>query len=314
MCDLVSVVITTYKRETAIVQQAIDSVVNQTYSPIEVLLIDDNGKNSEYGLELKKLCSNYSNVNYLPNEQNSGAQVSRNNGILHSKGKFVAFLDDDDIWRNDKIEVQIKLFSDESIGMVYCDGYSFFDSDLSKTGVFREASIFSTPISHKLELFNDYIGSTSQAVVRRSCFEKIGMFDCEMPARQDYEMWLRISNCFTIVGSPEKLLYYRVHSGERISTNWKKCRRSYELILQKYSCDYSKNRYAKAKLLLRVFDMSMRLRDYIKALKFFFYALSVNPVCVYDVIHRKISKKSFSDYYTIPLLMKRGIIEKGQEL
>lgn len=294
---LVSVVITTYKREQKYVKEALDSVLNQTYKNIEIILVDDNGIGSEYGEALEQLCLENLNVTYLQNEKNSGAQFSRNQGIMKSKGEYVAFLDDDDIWAETKIEKQMVLFTDDSVGMVFCDGYSFEDGDMNKLGAFREVSIFDRPISHEMELFNDYVGSTSQVLIKKECFSKVGIFDCDMPARQDYEMWLRISRHYLIVGVPEPLLFYRVHSGERISKNLKKCFDSYILLLDKYKNDYKKNKYAKSKLILRLFTTSMEMKSTKNVIKYFMYAFITSPKCVIDVMRRKISKKEFNEFY-----------------
>ena len=297
MNDLVSVIITTYKRDIKYIKEAIDSVLNQTYRPIEVIVIDDNGKGTDYQKRTELLCLQYKNIIYSPNESNMGAQVSRNNGIILSKGNFLAFLDDDDIWALNKLEVQMKLFNEDDIGMVYCDGYSFVDGDKNTLLTFRDASIYDKPISHEMELFNDWIGSTSQAIIKRECFEKLGMFDIDMPARQDYEMWLRISSKYKIVGTPDKLLYYRVHIGERISTNWKKCFDSYLLILNKYRDDYDRNKYAKAKLIMRISATCIKMKDYKKALYYIAYSLCCSPKCIVDIIKRRILNKGFAEYY-----------------
>lgn len=297
MEELVSVVITTYKRDISYVREALESVINQTYSNIEIFLIDDNGENSKYSKDLAKLCQEYNNVFYRPNKKNSGAQISRNNGISYSNGKYVAFLDDDDIWRKDKIEKQVALFTEDSIGMVFCDGYSFPDGDQSTLSVFREASIYNRPITFSMELFNDFIGSTSQAIIRRSVFDIVGNFDVDMPARQDYEMWLRISKKYKIVGSPEKLLYYRVHPGDRISTNWNKCINSYLLLLDKYKKEYDLNRYAKAKLMLRLAKAYKRNKQVFKAFLYTAKAIMNSPSCFFDILKRKIQKKDFVEFY-----------------
>lgn len=294
---LVSTVITTYKRDVKYVKEALDSVVSQTYRPIEILIIDDNGIGSVYEKELRNLCSVYNNVLYLPNKMNCGAQVSRNNGIKVAKGDYLAFLDDDDIWEKTKIEKQMKLFTDDSIGMVYCDGYSFEDGDMSKLGIFREASIFDRPITYQMELFNDWIGSTSQALIRRSVLENVGYFDPDMPARQDYEMWLRISSKYKIVGCPDKLLYYRIHTGDRISTNWDKCLRSYQLIISKYSDDYNKNKYAKAKLIMYMSKISRNKGDYFKTIGYSIRAFFISPKCLLDMIERKLHSIGFAEFY-----------------
>lgn len=294
---LVSVVITTYKREKKYVKEALYSVLKQTYQNIEVILVDDNGVGSTYEEELRQLCSENQKVIYLQNKKNSGAQFSRNQGIMKSKGEYVAFLDDDDIWAETKIEKQMAMFTDDSIGMVFCDGYSFKDGDMNKLGVFREVSVFNRPISHDMELFNDYVGSTSQVLIKKECFSKVGIFDCDMPARQDYDMWLRISRDYLIVGVPEPLLFYRIHSGERISKNLKKCFDSYILLLDKYKIDYKNNKYAKSKLILRLFTTSIEMKSKKNTIKYFLYAFFTSPKCVIDVIRRKISKKEFNEFY-----------------
>lgn len=295
---LVSVVITTYRRKIGYVREAIESALGQTHQNIEVIVVDDNGEESPSSSEIAKMCESYDRVAYIRNKKNSGAQFSRNIGILSAAGEYVAFLDDDDIWAPEKIATQLRLFGDPTVGMVYCDGYSFLDDDKDKLGVFREASLFDRPISHELELFNDYIGSTSQAIIRRDCFAEVGLFDCDMPARQDYEFWLRISRRYKIVGAPEKLLYYRKHSGERISTNWSKCHESYKLILSKYRSDYDRNKYAKAKLVLRIAASAHKAGKALASVGFFLCALLISPRCVIDVVSRKVTHTAFSDYYS----------------
>ena len=302
--SLVSVVITTYRRKAECVREAIESVLGQTYQNIEVIVVDDNGEGSSYSSEIATMCELFDRVTYIRNKTNSGAQFSRNTGILSATGEYIAFLDDDDIWAPEKTEIQLSFFGDPTVGMVYCDGYSFFDDDKSNLGVFREASLFDRPISHELELFNDYIGSTSQAIIKRDCFAAVGLFDCDMPARQDYELWLRISKRYKIVGTPEKLLYYRKHSGERISTNWSKCHESYKLILSKYRSDYNRNKYAKAKLVLRIAASAYKAGRVLASVGYSLFAFLISSRCVVDVIRRKVTQTAFSDYYSDERLNK----------
>lgn len=302
---LVSAVITTYKRDSTYLKEALESVLNQTYPSIEVLVVDDNENGSAYAKAARSLCASYKGVIYIKNHKNMGAQFSRNIGILMARGSYIAFLDDDDIWAPQKIEVQMRLFEDPEVGMVFCDGYSFADGDRKHLGTFREASLFDVPISQELELFNDYIGSTSQAIVKRECFANVGLFDTEMPARQDYEMWLRVSGGgYKIVGSPEKLLYYRRHPGERISTNSEKCLNSYRLILNKYKQQFKTSAYAKAKLILRLFATAKALGRRVPAAAYFLRALLASPRCVLDVLIRNAKHVPFSDYYSRAKLAK----------
>lgn len=293
---LVSVIITTYRRGIKYVEEAVNSVQHQTYSNIEIIVVDDNGDEKGYSRNVQEMCKS-NDIVYIKNLVNRGAQYSRNIGILQARGEYIAFLDDDDLWVDEKIQEQMVYFTDPEVGMVYCDGYSFEDGNISNRWEFREASIYHKPIDLRMELFNDFIGSTSQALIKKECFAQVGMFDTELLARQDYEMWLRICKYYKVVGSPKKLLLYRSHAGKRISTDWEKCINSYRLILKKHKMDYARNLYAKAKIKLRIVDYSIKAKKYLTAISYLVSALCTSPLCVMDVVNRRIRKCSFNDYY-----------------
>lgn len=299
MEPLVTTIITTHKRQISILLEAVNSVKAQTYKNIEIIIVDDNFEDSVFRKDNLNEFACDDKITLILNSTNIGAQASRNKGVIASKGAFVAFLDDDDIWMPTKIEKQMSILnSDQDIGMVYCDGFSFFDDDITKKGTFREASVYDCPITLSLELFNDFIGSTSQVIVKKECFDLVGMFDTEMPARQDYELWLRICKSFKVIGVPEKLLLYRVHTGERISTTKKKVLESYKLVLSKHRCDFNKQRYSKSKIVLRISQSAFACRRFISGLFYAFYAFFISPSCVFDVFRRKITRKPFSIFYS----------------
>ena len=127
--DLVSVVITTYGRDVKLLSQAIQSVREQTYKEIELILVDDNGEGTEIQKKNQKMFSKSGDVCYVPNKKNSGAQFSRNIGILKSSGEYVAFLDDDDLWMPDKIEKQMEFLKDNHLDMVFTNGFRFYNKD-----------------------------------------------------------------------------------------------------------------------------------------------------------------------------------------
>ena len=287
---LVSVVITTYKRELSVLKEAIDSVVGQTYPNIEVILVDDNGEGSEYQLANKKLIDEYNGkVIYKVNKVNSGVQFSRNRGILESSGEFVACLDDDDIWTANKIEEQMKIFaSDKSIGLVYCNGYRFFDGNMEDTEPYQNYEITGENITFDMMLDDDWVGSTSHPLIRKECFAKVGVFDVNMPARQDYEMWLRIAKGgYGIVGTNQALFYYRSHRGERISTNSQKCYIGYARLLKMYRKELKKHSYAKAGRIMQLFKHSLKMKKYFRAMRHFIHAFFVNPKKVMKMAGRK---------------------------
>lgn len=247
--DLVSVVITTCRREYKLLKEAIESVRSQTYRDIELIVVDDNGAGSPIQQDVEAALKPHQDIIYLVNATNSGAQVSRNRGILASHGEFVAFLDDDDIWAPDKIEKQMRLMQNESLDLVFCNGYRFYNNDLNDTKLYQVNFIGDRELDFATELRQDHIGSTSIPLMRKECLAQTGLFDVNMPARQDFDMWIRFCKYFRVKGINEPLFYYRYHSGERITSSYKKELRSYRLLLRKYAEDFAKDKVAKSNML-----------------------------------------------------------------
>ena len=277
MCKLISVVVTTYGRDIALVKQAIESAFNQTYSNLEIILVDDNGVGSKLQMENQVEFANIPRLKYIANVHNSGAQVSRNIGILNANGEFIAFLDDDDYWDKTKLEKQLNVF-EENIGLVYCNGYIIKGETGEIIREYQSIDSFKSEVQFKDLLYNDYIGTTTQAVVRKECFATCGLFDYEMPARQDYEMWLRISRYFKTIGVNEFLFYHRIHEGEQISKNIEKRFNGYYRIFKKYREDYKFEKKAKVKCLLRLSLLCKRRKCFGAMISFFVRAFIKNPL------------------------------------
>ncbi len=119
----VSVIIPTYKRSDML-PRAIDSVLNQTYKNIEVIVVDDNDPNTEWRKRTQELMQRYRDDNrvvYIMHTQNSNGSVARNTGIKYSTGTIIAFLDDDDTFCSTKIEKQVNaLFQQPAFHANYC--------------------------------------------------------------------------------------------------------------------------------------------------------------------------------------------------
>ena len=286
----VSVIITTYGRDIKIVKDAVESADNQTFGNLEVIIIDDNGYGTEKQLENQKFFSEsrYRRVSYFYNKKNEGVQFSRNRGILESEGGFVAFLDDDDVWLKDKIEKQMKLMQvTDNCGMVFCDGYYMLNDGELTTKKDHNPDAFKQDITHRMLLMNDYIGTTSQALISKEALAKGGLFDIELPARQDYEMWLRISKNYTLVGVNEPLYYYRVHEGVQISKSSNKAYIGLSIILRKYADEYKEYPEAKARLLLKMAKRKKDMGEPLKTVGFVIKAVFTSPIYIY----RRVAKK-----------------------
>ena len=247
MNELVSAVVTTCRRKKEIVLRAVKSIIEQTYPHIEIIVVDDSGDDYDGRDEVKKAVlglksSTDKEIFYFENEKRSGACVARNVGLDNCRGEFVAFLDDDDEWRADKIEKLIAAFTDDTV-MVYSNCLNVYD----KTGEskiahdykeFRSGYVYPELINH------NFIGSTSIPLIRTRSLKEAGGFDPLMRSAQDFDAWLRISKVGGIGFLNEPLTVYHVHAGERITADPQKKIDGLERINAKNAEYLKKNRKA----------------------------------------------------------------------
>ena len=224
----VSVVIPTHNR-ASFLQAAIQSVLNQTFQDFEVIVVDDASED-----QTAEVVRRFSEprIWYIRHEINKGQGASRNDGIRRASGEYIALLDDDDEWLPEKLAKQVALLDSSSsqVGMIYT-WYSQIDAS-SKRVIGRVIPEKRGRVFEELCL-NNWIGTCSTVLVRRVCFETVGVFDEELAAGADYDMWLRIAKEFDIDYIREPLVLYNVH-GNRISTNYDSMIRGMEAMSEKY--------------------------------------------------------------------------------
>jgi glycosyltransferase involved in cell wall biosynthesis len=208
---LVSVIVPTYNRRQLICQ-TIDSVLAQTYSHLEIIVVDD-GSTDGTGELLKERYSSEPRVRYIW-QQNAERAAARNTGIKAARGAFVAFLDSDDLWVPHKLASQLPLFdADPSLIMVY-SGCSWVDSQLRTVQNF----VLPTDVGQQRYLFERLVYANTipcaTVVVRRGVFEQVGFFD-EAPRlipKEDWSMWTRIARAGPVGYVPACLSVYRMHA------------------------------------------------------------------------------------------------------
>jgi glycosyltransferase involved in cell wall biosynthesis len=182
----VSVVIPTYN-SAAMVEEAIESVLAQTYRDFEIVVIDDGSTdNTEH--VVKRFAGR---IHYFK-QKNEGVSAARNAGIKKSRGQYIAFLDSDDLWLPEKLAEEIPLLdADPQLGLVYCD-WAVVSGD-----ALLQASYLKGLGASSGYVFDDLIQSgfilTSGVVVRRACLDNVGDFDKSLAIAQDYDLWLRVS-------------------------------------------------------------------------------------------------------------------------
>ena len=191
MDELVSVIIPTYNREDTICR-AIDSVLNQTYTNIEVIVIDDGSADGTLDI-LEK----YGDKIRFWMQSHKGANAARNRGIQEANGKYIAFQDSDDEWFPEKIRTQLFYMQAYGFKACYCP-FERYDGENSKIFPVDYEDIKKYEGKLKEILRKNNVISTQTLVVEREIFNCIGLFDEEMPRLQDYELALRIIQKYRI--------------------------------------------------------------------------------------------------------------------
>ena len=202
---LVSVIIPTYKRPKMI-RRAIDSVLNQTYPNIELLIVDDNVAGDEYSRSLRELLMEYTDRRLIlvEQEQHINGAAARNAGIRKARGEYIAFLDDDDYWELNKIERQLAVLRDlpAEWGGVSCK-YQRVDQDgnvIGKSAKYRDGNIY----LDILNLLTDV--TTCSLLLRHECLDKTGYFDEALRRHQDYQLLVNFTYQYKLKEVDEYLL------------------------------------------------------------------------------------------------------------
>lgn len=277
---MVSVIITTYKRSPDMLLRAINSVRNQTYTDLEILIVDDSPSEFELRKDVRATVENISDsrIKYIPLERNSGGCIARNRGINEAKGEYITFLDDDDMYLQNKLELQVAaLVKKPEAGWV--SGYSY-SCHIDGAGNILDKKLVKTQ-AHGGMVFDDlildnYIPSVS-AMVRREVIEKVGGFDEIMPAAQDLDLWLRVAAVSELVVVENPLIYQCIHEGERVTRSPKKKLKAYELIIEKNSEYMESHPVAKAKYVHNQVKYLLWLQQKPEAKKKLLEACNLNP-------------------------------------
>lgn len=195
--QLVSVIIPTYKGSDKITN-AVESVLNQTYENIEIIVVDDNGKGTENQLLTEKAMEKFKDntkVKYIAHEKNKNGSAARNTGIRASKGEFLSFLDDDDVFLPKKTAIEVAKFNtlSDEYGLVYGSFIEHMTETYSRT---LEAD--STENFLFRFLCNEIIACSSTVMIRRAVLEKVIEWDESFKRHQDLEFFARIAHNYKV--------------------------------------------------------------------------------------------------------------------
>jgi len=209
---LVSVIIPTYNR-AALVAQAVASALAQTWRDFEVLVVDD-GSSDDTAAALAPFAGQ---VTVLRRSSRGGVSAARNQGIAAARGQWLAFLDSDDLWLPEKLRRQWT-FLEAHPKLRLCQ--------TEETWVRRGVRV-NPPLSHRkmgghifLQSLARCLVSPSAVLLHRRLIEEHGSFDENLPAAEDYDLWLRLSWRYEVGLVPEPLIIKRGGHADQLSRQW----------------------------------------------------------------------------------------------
>lgn len=207
----VSVVIPTYNRGW-IVNDAVDSVLNQAFQQYELIVVDDGSTD-----DTKAILREYGDRIRVIRQANRGVSAARNRGIRAAKAPLIAFLDSDDVWLADKLSVQVAFFDNHPAAAVCQTEETWIRNGVrvnpGKRHRKRSGMIFEPSLALCLV-------SPSAVMLRKDLFETIGLFDESLPACEDYDLWLRISITHPIYLIDQPLIVKRGGHDDQLSRSW----------------------------------------------------------------------------------------------
>jgi len=211
---MISVIIPTYN-STKYIGEAINSVLRQTFTDYEIIVVDDGSTDNTKEI----IDNNFPQVRYyyLPHR---GVSRARNYGIQRARGEFIAFLDADDLWLPEKLEKQIGVFNaDQELMLVFTE-HRFFDSNGIREATFsKKERLMTGDIVKNIFLYSHVALPT--VMVRKNVFQEIGYFEENLNVAEDDNLWIRIALKFRIHLLDEVLVHCRMteNSLSRITSN-----------------------------------------------------------------------------------------------
>lgn len=215
---MVSVIITTFGANELLIR-AINSVLNQTYKDLEVIVVDDNNPGTFERLKTEKMMSRYSldtRVKYIRHERNQNGAAARNTGIERANGSYLAFLDDDDLYLPKRVEVAVEILDRRRDLAGVCFGVvKVFKQQITSVETVETGHIMTIQDM----LIGPAIGSGSNIFLRKNIVDTINGFDTEFRRKQDLEFIIRAMLTGKIMYDSRIMIVKDVSGVRRVSYN-----------------------------------------------------------------------------------------------
>lgn len=207
---LISVIIPTYNRGW-IIKEAIDSVLSQDYRDFELIIVDDGSTDNTL-----EILNSYQDDITVLRQNNHGVSAARNLGIMAASGRFVAFLDSDDLWLPQKLSSQVDYFNLNPDAIICQTEEIWIRKGVRVNPKKRHKKPWGMIFEQSLALC---LVSPSAVMIRRSLFDEVGFFDEKLPVCEDYDLWLRISCRFPVYLIDTPLIIKRGGHDDQLSAS-----------------------------------------------------------------------------------------------
>ncbi|MFK7997713.1 MAG: glycosyltransferase family 2 protein [Granulosicoccus sp.] len=263
---LVSVVIPTHGRGE-LLSRAIHSVLAQTQSSLEIIVVDDNGRGTEEQLAVEQIVRGINHsIRYEINETNQGGGYTRNSGVAVATGQYIGFLDDDDEWLPEFVEFGLAALEQSKADVVYCDCFVVYSGP-------TERQTLQINNKHSGDVWAPLVAgwcprSTSLFLMNRSVADEHRLFDPALASFQDYDCWLTLArrgHQFTWYEKP--LVRKHEHSQGQITTNTGKRRQAINVFGNKWLPTLQSNEQAVFRTTLQRLEKDTYRTDFALAFK-----------------------------------------------
>ena len=204
----VSVIIPTYNRGW-ILEEAIDSVLAQDFTDFELIVVDDGSTDATW-----KILESYGRTIISIRQSNQGVSAARNRGIAESRAPLIAFLDSDDIWLSQKLTRQVDFFNANSSALICQTEETWIRNGVRVNPKKRHQKLSGMIFEPSLALC---LVSPSAVMIRKILFDAVGLFDENLPACEDYDLWLRVGCRYPVYLIDEPLIIKRGGHADQLS-------------------------------------------------------------------------------------------------
>jgi len=271
----VSVIIPTYNRAYCLAR-SISSVLAQSFVDLELIVVDD-GSTDNTDAVLRSFTD--PRIRVVRHPENRGVGATINTGIRHSRGALIAFQDSDDEWLPEKLARQVAVMNaaDETLGVVYCDQWRYRAGEKMYFAAPHHTAAEGIIYDRALDdaLYN--IGNQS-LLIRRRCFDQVGLYDERLRKNEDLDMLIRISQRFHFHHIPEPLLNYYVTSDSVTARSEGAGIQTQETLFAKFYPDLQRNPALLAKRAYWIGSFHMRDGDAQKGRAFLWTAVKARPL------------------------------------